>query len=171
MRKAGLTLGFAGMLTILFGAYARAECVPIAEAKQHIGATRCVTGRVLRVEEGDKGVTYLDFCEDYRDCPFSAVVFASDLRRVGDVRQLKGKVVELHGEVKGYDGRAEIILSRPKQIGGEFAHIPPLPKTYDVEKKGHYSAGKFSSPKSPAKKAPKRQGKPVNIEDTNILPQ
>jgi hypothetical protein len=35
------------------------------------------------------------------------VVFPSNLRHVGDVRQLQGKVVEIHGPVKLYDGRGD----------------------------------------------------------------
>ena len=59
-------------------------------------------------------MTNLDFCEDYRLCPFTVVVFRGYLRRVGDVRQLAGKTLEIHGEARDHDGRAEIILSRAK---------------------------------------------------------
>ena len=141
-----------------------ADCIPITEAKHHIGQTRCVTGKVLRVKEGTRGVTFFDFCEDYRVCPFTVVVFGSDLKSVGDVRQLQGKTIEIHGPVKEYDGRAEIILSQPRQLTGDAAWIPPLPKNYDVEKKGRYSAGKFSRPKSQGKPKPKRQTKPPLID-------
>jgi hypothetical protein len=153
------------MTGLLSPALSATECISFQDARQHIGATRCVTGKVLRVEEGDKGVTYLDFCEDYRVCPFTVVVFRSDLSHVGDVRRLSGKTIEIHGDLKEYDGRAEIILSRPRQLAGDAALIPPLPKTYDVERKGRYSAGKFSRPKTSRKTAPKRQSKPVGIED------
>ena len=71
---------------------------------------------VLRVETGSGGVHYLDFCEDYGSCSFSVVVFASDLKRIGDVGQLAGKTVEIRGEVKEYDGRAEIVLDDAKQL-------------------------------------------------------
>lgn len=152
-------------VVLLFSALSLPECIPFQEARQHIGAISCVTGKVVRVEEGDKGVTYLDFCEDYRLCPFTVVVFRSDLKSVGDVWQLAGKNLEIHGDVKEYDGRAEIILSRHKQLAGQAALIPPLPKTYDVERKGHYSAGKFSRPKKAKKTTPKRQTQPMSIED------
>jgi hypothetical protein len=135
-------------LTLLFSNLARAQCVPINEAKNHVGETRCVTGRVLRVEHGDRGEHYLDFCEDYRACPFTVVVFPRDLKSVGDIRQLQGKVIEIHGPVKEYDGRAEVILQELRQLGGTGSRIPPLPKNYDVEQKGHYSAGKMSHPKA-----------------------
>ena len=74
---------------------------------------------MLRVNEGNRGVTFLDFCEDYLVCRFTVVVFPSDLKHVGDVRQLQGKMVEIHGPVKEYDGRAEIVLERARQLTGD----------------------------------------------------
>ena len=143
----------------------RAECVPFHEARKHIGETRCVSGKIFRVEQGNKGAHYLDFCEDYRTCPFTVVIFASDLRHVGDVRHLQGKEIEIHGPVKEYDGRAEIILSESRQLGKDGAAIPPLPKNYDVEKKGRYSAGTFSRARTSSKTSKKRQKatSPINI--------
>jgi DNA/RNA endonuclease YhcR with UshA esterase domain len=143
-----------------------AGCLPIADALNHIGETRCVTGKVFKVEQDSMGVHYLNFCENREACPFTVVIFPSDLRYVGDVRQLGGKTVEIHGPVKMYDGRAEIILSNLRQLRGEAAQIPPLPKNYDVEKKGRYSAGKFSYPKAAQRPATKRQKRPIPTEDS-----
>jgi hypothetical protein len=125
------------------------DCIPIHEAGRHVGETRCVTGKVLRVRIGVKGVHFLDFCEDQMACPFTVVIFAHDLRDVGDVRRLAGRVIEVHGPVKLYDGRAEIILNRISQLTGGPALIPPLPKNYDVENRGHYSAGRLYPSKKP----------------------
>ncbi len=133
------------------------QCIPFTKANEQIGGTRCITGKVLKVEEGQAGVTYLNFCEDYRRCPFTVVVFPSDLKHVGDVRVLKDTLIEVHGDVKQYDGHAEIILSRPQQLRGGASQIPSLPKGYDVEKRGHYSAGRFKHAKAPRKKHSKRQ--------------
>jgi len=150
-------------LTMLFSSLMRAECVSIDDAKNHVGETRCITGKVFRVEQGDRGVHYLDFCEDHRVCPFTVVVFPRDLKSVGDIRQLQGRVIEIHGPVKEYDGRAEVILQEFRQLGGSGSHIPPLPKNYDVEQKGHYSAGKMSHPKA-RKTTKKRQPAKIPIE-------
>jgi hypothetical protein len=92
-------------------------------------------------------VHYLDFCEDYGSCSFSVIVFASDLKRIGDVSQLAGKTVEIRGEVKEYDGRAEIVLENARQLGGEAARLAPLMKNFDVEQRGHFSAGQSHSAK------------------------
>lgn len=123
------------------------DCLPIAQAAQHVGETKCVTGKVLRVKVGARGVHFVDFCEDQMACPFSVVVFPADLKDVGDVRRLAGQVIEIHGPVKLYHGRAEIILSRISQLTAGSTLIPPLPKNYDVEKQGKYSAGRIHPPK------------------------
>ena len=124
-----------------------AECIPFDQAGKHVGETQCIRGRVVRVEMGSSGVHYLDFCEDYRLCTFTVVVFSHDLKNVGDVRQLAGKVVEIRGEVKEYDDRAEIILENSQQLGGAVTRLPPLPKSFDVEEGGHFSAGTLRAPK------------------------
>jgi hypothetical protein len=127
------------------------DCLSIGDAKQHVGENKCVTGKVLRVKVGARGVHFVDFCEDQMACPFTVVVFPSDLKDVGDVRRLAGHVIEIHGPVKLYDGRAEIILSRVSQVSGGSTLIPPMPKNYDVEKQGHYSAGRIRPSKKPKK--------------------
>ena len=130
---------------------AASDCLSIGEAAQHVGETKCITGKVLHVKAGVKGTHFIGFCEEQAACPFSVVVFASDLKDVGDVRRLEGRVIEIHGPVKLYDGRAEIILNRVSQITGGSTLIPPMPKNYDVEKQGHYSAGRMRPSKKPAK--------------------
>ncbi len=127
------------------------DCLPIGEASRHVGETKCITGRVTHVKVGSKGVHFIGFCEEQAACPFSVVVFASDLKDVGDVRRLQGRVIEIHGPVKLYDGRAEIILNRVSQLTGGSTLIPPMPKNYDVEKQGHYSAGRMRPTKKPTK--------------------
>jgi hypothetical protein len=130
---------------------AASDCLPIREASKHVGETKCVIGKVLRVKVGAKGVHYVDFCQDQMTCPFTVVVFPADLKDVGDVRRLTGQMIEIRGPVKLYNGRAEIILNRVSQLTGGSTLIPPLSKNYDVEKQGHYSAGRMRPTKKPAK--------------------
>ncbi len=146
-------IGVAVVLAVLFSTplFAASDCLPIGDAKQHVGETKCVTGKVLRVKAGARGVHFVDFCQDQMACPFTVVVFAADLKDVGDVRRLAGQVIEIHGPVKLYNGRAEIILTRVSQLTAGSTLIPPLPKNYDVEKEGHYSAGRMRPTKKPAK--------------------
>ena len=128
-------------ILLLGSMLAAAKCIPIEETPKKIGDTVCVAGKVLKVDQSRGGTFFLNFCEDYRKCPFSVVVFPSNLKDVGDVRQLQGKDIEIHGKIQEWRGRAEIILRDARQLKGEAAKIPPIPKDYDVEKKGKFSAG------------------------------
>jgi DNA/RNA endonuclease YhcR with UshA esterase domain len=140
------------------------DCVPIAEASKHVRKQTCVTGTVIRVEEGSHGVMFLDFCPEYRTCPFTVVVFPGDRRKIGDVHQLQGRVVKIQGKIEEYEDRAEIVLHRAQQLGDDAKLLSAVPKDYDVERQGHYSAGSFRAAKT---KKPKRtvQGPPVSIVD------
>jgi len=149
---AGASTFLALFIPFLFAtSLSASDCIPVHEAGQHVGETKCVAGKVLKIKVGAKGVHFLHFCEDQTACPFTVVVFPSGLKDVGDVRRLEGRTIEIHGAVKLYDGRAEIILNRISQITGGAAMIPPLPKNYDVENRGHYSAGHLRPAKKPAK--------------------
>lgn len=150
--------------TVLLSGLACADCLPFDEAKKHVGEIKCISGKVVRVKQGSRGVHFLDFCDDFRLCSFTVVVFPGDLKSVGDVRQLAGRMIEIHGQVKEYDGRAEIVLEEYRQLSGSGARIPPLPKNYDVEKKGRFSAGTFSHPKAGKSPSKKRQPATMPIE-------
>ena len=128
---------------ILLSTLVAAECIPFAEAPNHLGETRCVKGKVVNIGESRGGSLYLNFCDDYKKCAFSVVVFPSNLKDVGDVRQLKDKDIEIQGKITEWRGRTEMVLRDARQLKGESAKLPPIPKDYDVQKKGRYSAGEF----------------------------
>src|SRR5581483_10989763 len=133
-------------------------CIPFDQARNHLDETQCVTGNVIRVQAGDRGVHYLDFCEDYRLCSFTVVIFQHDLQKIGDVRQLAGKVIEISGEIKDYDDRAEIVLESSRQLNHGLMRFSPLPKSFDVEERGHFSAGTSRPPRK--RSASKKKGVP-----------
>lgn len=143
------------------------NCLAPADAQKHVGKANCVTGTVVRVEEGNNGVTFLDFCADYHSCPFAVVVFRADLRSIGDVRQLQGRTINIKGRIEEYDGRAEIILRHAQQLGNSAGKLTAVPKDYDVEHQGHYSVGSFRPAKS-KKVRNKGEGAPVSIEDPEV---
>jgi hypothetical protein len=131
-------------LNSFFGLCFRCNLRPLRPGQKHIGETQCVTGKVIRVTVGARATHYLDFCEDYRLCSFSVVIFSHDLKNIGDVRQLAGKIIEITGEVKEYDDRAEIVLESKRQLSGEIGPgLSPLPKNFDAEQRGNFSAGQF----------------------------
>ncbi len=124
------------------------DCITFDQAPDHIGETMCVTGKVLKVGQSRTGSLFLDFCDDYRKCPFVVFVYQSSLKNIGDVRVLEGQTIEITGKIKEWDDRAEIILKNRLQLEGMAEKLPQVPSTYDVTKHGSYSAGKYSSPKS-----------------------
>jgi hypothetical protein len=142
----------------------RHDCVSVAEANKHVGTTQCVSGTVLHVDDGGNGLTFLNFCKDAKACPFTVIVLPDDLRKVGDIRQLEGRQIEIKGTIEDHDGRAGITLRHTQQLGeSAFVVVPAVPTEYDVERRGHYSAGRATRHK--AKKKHTKQGRPVSIED------
>lgn len=135
-------------LLLLASGAAFADCIAIEKAQEKIGADTCVTGKVVKVVESRSGTWFLDFCEDYRSCPFTVVVFPSNLRDVGDVRLLQGKTIEIHGKIKLYGGRAEIVLRDRRQLKGETGSLPSMPKGYDAERRGN-ARSRAANPKKP----------------------
>ncbi len=91
-------------------------CQDIHNAGPLVGKSGCVTGLVLRVYSARTGNTFLDFCQDYRTCPFSSVIFAADKNKFGDLESLEGKRVEIRGEIVAYQGRAEVVIHDPQQV-------------------------------------------------------
>ncbi|MGC2355646.1 MAG: hypothetical protein WA491_06260, partial [Candidatus Acidiferrum sp.] len=93
------------------------------------------------------------------------VVFPADLKKMGDIRQLEGRQIEIKGTIQDYDGRPEIVLRRSQQLGqGAFLLFPAVPTDYDVERAGHNRAGGSTHAKA-AKKTYTKQGEPMSIED------
>jgi hypothetical protein len=92
------------------------RCVDMDAAGPLVGQPGCVTGRILRVYTSRNGNTFLDFCADYKSCPFTSVIFSEDRAKFGDLGALKGRKVELRGLVSEYQGRAEIIIRDQDQI-------------------------------------------------------
>jgi hypothetical protein len=90
--------------------------VDLRDAASHTGETGCVSGRVLRVFVSRGGNAFLDFCSDYRKCPFTSVIFSADRNKFGDLTALGGRDVEIQGLITVYQGRAEIVIHDPQQI-------------------------------------------------------
>lgn len=165
-----LTLNFIlGIVLVLNGmCFARdtspTSCVSFAEASKHVGTAQCVSGTVLRVEDGRNGAKRLNFCKEAQACPFTVVVFPSDLKKMGDIRQLEGRQIEIKGTIQDYDGRPQIVLRRSQQLGeGAFLLFPTVPTAYDVERGVRRATG--STHAKAAKKETTKQSDPMSIEE------
>ncbi len=91
------------------------EVYEYTEAPDHIGERAGVRGKVLKVFTSKGGVTFFHFCKKSSDCPFSAVIFASDLEKFGDLSKYEREVT-VSGIIRSYQNKAEIIINDPDQI-------------------------------------------------------
>jgi len=111
-----------------------AKRIDYTEAPNHVGEYACVVGRVDHVNR-PRETTFLNFCPDYKTCPFGAVIFRSDAYKFPNPEQYEGKTVEITGLIRSYQGRSEIILKDPKQIkilSREPSSIKEAPAVYRV---------------------------------------
>ena len=146
-------------VAIPLAAEERAACISPQDVRKQIGKKQCVSAKVLGVGQTSDGTTFLDFCEDYQSCGFTVVVFPEDAARIGDLRALVGRTVEIRGKIKESDGRAQIVLQDAEQLHGNFAKLPPTPKEFDVEKQGKFSVGTFHAAK--ARRAKHKRSEPT----------
>jgi hypothetical protein len=88
----------------------------ISEASDHVGQNARIRGTLVNAHKSAGGTVFLDFCRQYRTCPFSAVIFADDAKQFGDLAKFVGREITLSGKISSYQSRAEIILRTPDQI-------------------------------------------------------
>ncbi len=86
-----------------------------ADAQKHLEETLIVTGKVAQVTIREK-LVYVNLEKPFPDSPFTAVVFARATNQFGDLRELKGKEVEIKGKITEYRDRAQIILDSTDQL-------------------------------------------------------
>ncbi|MGD0077735.1 MAG: thermonuclease family protein, partial [Sedimentisphaerales bacterium] len=107
------------------------------EASEHVGEYACVAGKVDHVYTSQKGTVFINFCPDYKTCPFGAVIFDPDAYKFSNPKQYEGKTVEITGLIRAYQGRPEIIIKDTGQINissPKSSSIKENPALYRVVK-------------------------------------
>lgn len=90
--------------------------IDYTDAPDHIGEQASVRGTLQSVYTSKSGTVFLDFCKNYKTCPFAGVIFADDAKAFSDLSRYIRQTVTLTGKISLYQGGAEIILSNPSQI-------------------------------------------------------
>jgi DNA/RNA endonuclease YhcR with UshA esterase domain len=85
------------------------------EATNFFNKTMTVTGKVARVSVRPK-IIYLDIDEAYPKSPFNGIIFPSATNQFPNIKELKGKDVELTGKIAEYQGKPQIILNKSNQL-------------------------------------------------------
>ncbi len=86
-----------------------------AQAADWIGKQVVVTGVVAQVSSRP-GLTFLNFDKRYPNSPFTAIIRARYTNEFENVSALQGKSVSVTGQMKDYNGKAEIELTRKSQL-------------------------------------------------------
>ncbi len=97
-----------------------ADTIPAAQAKDHLGQTATVCGKVVStrfLESANKQPTFLNFDKPYPDHTFTVVIFGDSRPKFGKPEQeYLQKDVCVTGAIKDFNGKPEIELADPKQI-------------------------------------------------------
>jgi hypothetical protein len=91
------------------------KIIGAAQAHAYVGSTVVVTGLVAQVSLRP-GLVFLNFEKPFPDSPFSAVVRGASTNEFDNLPGLKGKAVEIKGEIKEFKGKPEILLIGKHQL-------------------------------------------------------
>jgi hypothetical protein len=89
---------------------------PSTAAKAHVGEYAHVVGEVADIYITAKGDTFIHFDQPYPASDFSAVIFADDHDKFGDVTHLRSRTITVTGTIRLYHDKAEIVLKRRAQL-------------------------------------------------------
>jgi DNA/RNA endonuclease YhcR with UshA esterase domain len=125
MRLAGLLLAFP-LLASSAASASEGSCpdsleITPAQAPRCVDQSRTVVGRLDNVGRSKGGNAYLNFCADFRNCPFSAVIFPKHRDLFPTLDRLVGSEIEVTGRLREYKGRPQIIIEKPEQLGSRSA--------------------------------------------------
>ncbi|MCD5396241.1 MAG: hypothetical protein LR000_01020 [Candidatus Pacebacteria bacterium] len=85
------------------------------QAPDFVGRFCRVKGKIDHIYISQKGNIFLNFCKDYKTCPFYGVIFKDDAPKF-EPEVYEGKIVTIEGLIKTYKGRAQIIINDSSQI-------------------------------------------------------
>lgn len=90
--------------------------VHFSEAPDNIGKKFWVKGKIDHVFVSNNGNYFLNFCPDFRDCPFSSLIFSEKAYLFNDINSWSGESVYIYGLIGIYQNRPQIIIENPNQI-------------------------------------------------------
>ena len=97
-----------------------ADPIPSAQAKDHIGESGTVCGKIVNTRFLDSSArqpTFLNFDKPFPNHTFTAIIFGENRARFGKPEQeYLQKDVCVTGDIREYGGKPQIELTDPKQI-------------------------------------------------------
>ncbi len=92
------------------------KIIDFKEAPNHIGEGISIKGKIIDIYKSSAGLTFFDYCTSYKNCPFSLVIFSSDIPKFKNLSSYIGKTILVSGTIKPYSGKAEMVLNSESQI-------------------------------------------------------
>jgi hypothetical protein len=100
-----------------------AETVPAAAAKEHIGQTATVCGKVADtryLESSERRPTFLNFENRYPNHVFTAVIFGDNRAKFGTPeKDYLNKSICVTGKIEEYNKKPQVVLTAPEQVKAE----------------------------------------------------
>ncbi len=92
--------------------------IEFQEAPDNVGESYWVRGEVDHVFVSEKENHFINFCEDYRECPFSATIFREDTENFIEleIQEWEGEIIHIYGDISLYEGRPQVIIETPEQV-------------------------------------------------------
>lgn len=103
------------MVTNISPAAAAESVLTPEEARNHIGESATVRGKVFGVHVTAKGDAFINVGAAYPNQPFTVVCFQGGMPEE-DLKKLEGKTVSFKGKIKDHNDQPEIILDTADQI-------------------------------------------------------
>jgi len=94
------------------------EIVFVCNAGNYLGKEVIIEGKIVDTYRSKTNTVFLNFEKAYPNQCFTSVIFSSDQYKFVQSPEdyYLNKTVRIKGEIKEYEGRAEIILKHPSQI-------------------------------------------------------
>lgn len=90
------------------------DVIASKDAKDNIGKTALVKGKVVSIFASKNGKTYINFDEKSPNQTFTVVLFKDSVVDISKITE--GSILTVSGEIKDYKGKPEIVLTNAEQI-------------------------------------------------------
>lgn len=95
------------------------DTIPSAQAKDHVGQTGTVCGKVAdtRYLESGRQPTFLNFDKRYPEHTFTAVIFGENRAKFGTPeKDYLDKDICVSGKIEEFNGKPQIVVTEKSQI-------------------------------------------------------
>lgn len=120
MSSARATTLLIAIALLLWSAFARAQTISAAEAKNHVGEKASVCGQVASTHYAARSrgnPTFINLDKPYPNQIFTMLIWGNDRPKFGEPEETyRNKQICVTGKISDYKGVPEIIAHEPSQV-------------------------------------------------------